>query len=261
MTAARAIWQGTLRIQRLEIPVKLYAAVQDRQIHFHLLHKRDLARVAQRMVDARTEKPVPLDEARKAFEAKPGVYVVITRDELEKLAPKPERTIVVDHFVPTESIDAQFFDRPYYLGPTEESAADYEAFRLALATRKKVGVATWVMRKHSYVGAVVPEDRCLTLITLRHSDEVIPVTKLDAPEGRALDRKERDLADQLIEALSGEFQPQAYQDEYQSRVRELIDAKRAGKKIKRKRAPRRHSEGTLADSLRSSLKAAVRRKA
>jgi DNA end-binding protein Ku len=257
---ARSIWQGTLSVQKQQIPVKLYSAVLDRQIHFHLLHKRDHTRVAQRMVDAETEKPVPPDEARKAFEAEPGVYVAVTREELEETAPKPDRKIGIDRFVPVRSIDAQLFDRPYYLGPTEQSTVDYSALLRALDAQENAGIATWVMRKHSYVGAVVPRDGWLMLITLRHAEEVIPVTELDPPAGRALEPKERELADRLIEALSGEFQPEAYRDEYQERVRELIDAKRAGKKVKPRRAPRRRAEGTLAHSLQSSLNEVTRRR-
>ena len=110
------------------------------------------------------------------------------------------------------------------------------------------------MRKHSYVGALIAQQGYLMMITLRHADEVIPVSQLDPPQGRALEPKERDLAGKLIEALSGQFNPEAYHDEYQERIRKLIDAKRSGKKLKKKRVQRRRSEGTLADSLQSSLK-------
>ena len=110
------------------------------------------------------------------------------------------------------------------------------------------------MRKHSYVGALIVQQGYLMLITLRHAEEVIPVSQLDPPQGRPLEPKERDLAEKLIEALSGQFQPEAYRDQYQDRIRELIDAKRAGKKVEPKRVPRRRQEGSLADSLRASLK-------
>ena len=95
------------------------------------------------------------------------------------------------------------------------------------------------------------------MITLRHADEVIPVSQLDPPQGRVLEPKEKELAGKLIETLSAKFDPSAYHDEYQERIRELIDARRTGKKLKRKRMPRRQSEGTLADSLQASLKRAA----
>jgi DNA end-binding protein Ku len=251
---ARAIWQGTLTIQKREIAVKLYAAVLDRQVHFHLLHKTDKTRVEQRMVDAKTKRPVPLDQVRKVFEAEPGVYVAVRNEELERTVPEPSREVTISHFVPLQAIEPQLFDRPYYLGPAEESAADYFALAQALDRKKMAGIASWVMRKHSYVGALFADQGYLMLNTLRLADEVIPVAQLEAPQGRPLEPKEKDLAERLIEALSGPFDPGAFHDEYQDRVRALIAAKQAGKKIKVKRVPKRRHEGSLADSLRASLK-------
>jgi DNA end-binding protein Ku len=253
---ARSIWQGKLTMQKHEIAVKVYSAVLDRQIHFHLLHKRDRTRVQQRMVDAETERPVPLDETRKAFEAEPGLYVALTSEEIERSVPEPSREIGIRCFLPAHVIDPQLFDRPYYLGPAEDSRTDYFALAQALDRKKSAGLASWVMRKHSYVGALIAQQEYLILITLRHAEEVIPVSQLDPPPGRPLEPKEKDLAEKLIEALSGPFRPEAYHDEYQERIRELIDAKRAGKKVKPKRAARRRREGSLADALRASLKGA-----
>ena len=110
------------------------------------------------------------------------------------------------------------------------------------------------MRKHSYVGGLFAERGYLMLITLRHADEVIPLDQLPAPTGGGFSAKEIALAEKLIEALSGEFAPEAYRDEYQGRLRELIAAKRKGKKPRAKRAPRRKPAGSLADSLEASLR-------
>jgi DNA end-binding protein Ku len=258
--SARSIWQGTLSVQKHEIAIKLYAAVEDRHVHFHLLHKRDRSRVAQQMVDPKTEKPVPLDEARKAFEAEPGLYVIVTREDIDRSEPKAARELRVSRFVPIDAIDPQLFDRPYFLGPDKDSANDYFALAKAVDRSHCAGIATWVMRKHSYVGALLSQFGYLMLITLRHADEVIPIQELDPPQGEALEAKERDLAAKLIDALSGQFEPQAYRDEYQERVHELIEAKRTGKKVKRQRVRRPQSPGSLADALRSSLKQASARK-
>ncbi len=251
---ARSIWQGKLTVQKHEIGVKLYSAVQDRQIHFHLLHKRDRTRVQQRMVDSESGHSVPLDETRKAFEAERGLFVALTREEIDRTVPDPSREIRISRFVPAPAIDAQLFDRPYYLGPSDHSETDYFALAEALDRKKKTGFASWVMRKHSYVGALIAEQGYLMLITLRHAEEVIPVSELDPPQGPALVPKERDMAEKLIEALSGEFQAEEYRDLYQERIRELIEAKRKGKKVKPKRVPRRRHEDSLADALRASLK-------
>jgi DNA end-binding protein Ku len=253
---ARAIWQGTLKVQTREVAVKVYSAVQDRQIHFHLLHKRDGTRVEQRMVDAATKRVVPLNETRKAFEAKPGLYIAISSDEIERSLPEPSRVVRINRFVPRSGIDPQLFDRPYYLGPGENAEMDYFALAEAIDAKKSAGIASWVMRKHSYVGALIAQEKYLMLITLRHAEEIVPVSELEPPEGRPLDPKEQNLAEKLIEALSGRFQADVYHDEYQERIRRLVDAKRSGKKLRIKRSPPRRHEGSLADSLRARLKRA-----
>jgi DNA end-binding protein Ku len=148
--AARSIWQGALILGKHEIPVKLYSAVADRQIHFHLLHRRDHTRVQQRMVDALTEEPITPEEMRKAFEVEPGLFVEVTREELDGLVPTASRDVKISRIVPTGAIDPELFDRPYYLGPGPDSEADYFALAEALAGEKRAGVASWVMRKQSF---------------------------------------------------------------------------------------------------------------
>jgi DNA end-binding protein Ku len=251
---ARAIWQGTLTIQKHQCAVKLYSAVVDPHVHFHLLHTRDHARLQQHMVDPETKRPVPPDDTLKAFEVEPGLYVVLTSEDIDRSVPEANRDISVSRFVPLQAIDPQLFDRPYYLGPADGAETDYFALAQAIDRKQCVGIASWVMRKHSYVGALVGEKGHLLLITLRHADEVIPLSELEPPQGRPLESKEKVLAEKLIDALSGHFQPVAYHDEYHERVRELVDAKRAGKKLKPKRVAPRRRAGSLASSLEASLK-------
>jgi DNA end-binding protein Ku len=256
VVTARSIWQGSLVVQKLKLGVKVYSAVLDRQVHFHLLHKRDRTRLQQRMVEAETGTHVPLDQARKAFEAEPGLFASIKSEEIEQTFSKPTPEINVRRFVPLGAIAAQLVDHPYYLGPTADSTVDYFALAQALDRKKSAGIAWWVMRKHFYAGALVSQNGYLMLITLRHTEEIIPVDDLEPPQGRALEPKERDLAARLVETLTAHFHPDAYHEQYQDRVRELIDHKRAGKKLKPRRAPARRQRGSLADSLLASLKGA-----
>ena len=114
---ARSIWQGTLTIKQQKLPVKLYSAVQDQHVHFHLLHRRDRTRVQQRMIDTETDQPVPFSDAQKAFEAESGRFVTITPEDIEKSVPKPDRNVTLHRFVPLSAIDPRLYDRPYYLGP------------------------------------------------------------------------------------------------------------------------------------------------
>ena len=254
-SGARAIWQATLTIKKHELPVKLYAAVEDRETHFHLLHKRDRTRVEQHMVDSETGQPVSSTEALKAFEAEPGLFVKLTPEEIERTEPPPSRAVKIDEFISVSAIDPFLYDRPYYLGPESDSIEDYFALAQALSRQRKAGIAHWVMRKHSYRGALTVHDGYLVLITLRHAAEIIAINQLDPPGGPALTTKEKNLARRLLEELSGTFKASEYHDEYQERVRELIEAKRSGKRLKRKPPPKRSPARSLADSLEKSLRA------
>jgi DNA end-binding protein Ku len=258
---ARAIWTGELTVDGMHLPVKLYSAVLDRDVHFHLLHKSDNTRLQQRMVNPETEQAVPREHTRKAYPLGDSEYILLDESELDRLEPPRSPKIEITRFVPSESVALEWFDRPYYLGPTAESSDDYYAFAAALAADEQCGIARWVMRKKEYVGALCAEDSHLLLITMHKAPEIVPSSDLEPPRGRDLSHEERDLAEQLVDSLTGKFQPSAYRDTYQDRVRELVKAKQKGKTLRKPRAPaRRPPSKSLADSLRKSL-TAVRHRA
>lgn len=245
------MWKGVLSFGKQRLPVKLYSAVVDQRVHFHLLHDRDEERVEQRLVDPETDEAVPSEEVRKGYEAKPGVFVVLEEDELEALAPEASRDVEIIRFVPSGAIHHQWYERPYWLGPDGDSEG-YFALATALRNQQREGVARWVMRKRPYVGALRPEGDHLTLVSLRHTDAVVLPSQVRAPPGRPFDLKERQLAEQLVEALADHFDTADYRDTYRERVQELVAAK--GKKLrlhrpKPKSAPGEDLERALAASL------------
>lgn len=259
--AARAIWKGVIKVGKSELPVKLFSAVQDRSIHFRLLHKDDLAPVKQRMIDPETEEPVEYAEAKKAFAVSRSSMVVLEGDELETLEPEPSRDVEITRFVDDAAIDHRWYERAYYLGP-DGSSQKYFALASALEKRGKEGVAKWVMRGKSYVGALRAVDGYLMLIALRHADEIVDAEALQAPAGRALDARELAMAEQLVEALSGTFDAAAFRDEYRDRVMELVELKSKGQKPKvAKFRPRKPSDEGLDKVLAASVKAVEKRRA
>jgi DNA end-binding protein Ku len=231
--AARAIWKGDLKLDSTKVPVKLYAAVQDQTVRFHILEDRTKTRVKQHLINPDTDDEVPNDKTQKGFEVEPGTFVILDEGELEKLEPKPSREIEVTRFISPRLIPPEFYDRPYYLGPDGDQAG-YFALAEALQNREKEGLARWVMRKQSYAGALRASDGYLVLYTLRNAEEVLSAKDLPRPTGRAPDRKELGMAKQLVELLRGEFNPGDYQDEYRERVMEFIEKKAKG------HAPRLH---------------------
>ena len=239
--AARAIWKGELKVGSTKVPVKLYAALKDQSVRFHILDERSKTRVKQHMVNADTGEEVANEKIQKGFEIKPGSFVILDEKELESLQPEATREIEIKKFIPPQAIAPEFYDRPYYLGPDGDQAA-YFAFSEALSKQNREGLAHWVMRKQPYVGALRAEGDHLMLFTLRSADEVLSAKELPRPAGRAPDKKELSMAKQLVEMLKGDFNPKDYQDEYRQRVMEFVEKKAKGRAprlhlVKSKRAP------------------------
>jgi len=225
--AARAIWKGELKVGKTKVPVKLYAALKDQSVRFHILDERSKTRVKQHMINPESGEEVANDEIQKGFEVDPGTFVILDEKELESLEPKATREIEVKSFVPTQAIAPEFYDRPYYLGPDGDQTA-YFALAEALRKENREGLAHWVMRKQPYVGALRAEGDYLVLFTLRSADEVLSARDLPRPAGRAPDKKELTMAKQLVELLKGDFNPKEYQDEYRQRVMEFVEKKAKG---------------------------------
>jgi DNA end-binding protein Ku len=251
----RATWKASLELGRVRVPVKLYGAIEERKVHFRLLHAKDRVPVVQRMVDPRTQEEVPAEEIRRGIELAPGVFVVVEPDEQESAQPKPSRSIAVTRVIPRDALDIAWFERPYYLGP-DGSNADYFALASVLAQAEQVGIARWVMRGKQYFGALAPHGRHLTLIALRGADEVVTPDALAHPSGPAISAAERKLGEQLVTALDGPFDPSELRDEYRERVEKLIAAKRRGRRFAVKESGPPRARGDLGEVLRRSLVAA-----
>jgi DNA end-binding protein Ku len=229
--AARAIWKGDLKLDSTKVGVKLYSAVSDQTVRFHILDVKSKHRVKQHMVDAESGEEVPTEEIQKGFEVEPGTFVILDEKELASLEPEASREIKIEQFVPQKEIPPEYYDRPYYLGPDGDSET-YFALAEALKNQEKEAVVRWVMRKQPYVGAIRADNDYLVLYTLKNREEVLSAKDLPAPAGRAPDKKELSMAKQLVELLKGEFDPSDYKDEYRARVMEFVEKKAKGHKPK-----------------------------
>jgi DNA end-binding protein Ku len=250
--AARAIWKGELKIGSAKVPVKLYSAVSDRTVRFHILDDRQEMRVKQHMVNPDTGEEVEAAEIQKGYEIEPGRFVIVTEEDLAEVQPKPSRDIEITEFVPPEAISQQWYERPYYLAPDGDQKS-YFALAEALTNREREGIAHWVMRNKSYVGALRAEGDYLMLITLRSAAEVISAKDLPKPAGREPTQKELAMAKQLISLLEGEFNAKDYQDEYRERVMEFIERKAKGKAPRLKAVKTKRKAGSLDSVLSRSI--------
>ena len=250
--AARAIWKGKLKLGRTIVPVALYSAVVDKTVRFHVLDQRSEERVKQHMVSLQSKKEVANDEIQKGYQIEPGVFVILDKEELEQLQPKQARDIDISRFIPPKNVSSLWYDRPYYLGPDGDESA-YFALVEALSNKETEGIAHWVMRGKEYVGALRAQGSYLMLVTLRHAEEVVPADALPSPEGRAIDKKEINMARQLVEALAGEFDPTEFRDEYRERVMEFIEQKAKGKKPRLHAVRSKKATPSLTSALSKSI--------
>ncbi|KOG37274.1 non-homologous end joining protein Ku [Streptomyces resistomycificus] len=231
---ARAIWTGVITFGLVSVPVGLYTSTQDHTVHFHQLQRGSADRIRNRRVNERTGEEVDGKDIVKGFEVADGEYVVVEPDELDRIAPGRSQTIDISDFVDLADIEPVYFNRTYYIAPRgKEYTKVYELLRAALAEADKVGIATFVMRGKQYLTALRAEDDILVLQTLHWADEVRDPDKElpELPSGRAGKGKELDMALQLVDTLSGPWDPARYHDTYQEKVRELVTAKAEGQEI------------------------------
>lgn len=250
---ARAIWKGVLRFADVRVPVKLHSAVEDRSVHFRLLHRKDQVPVRQALINPDTDEVVPREQTRKAFVTAEGDLVVLAEEELERLEPEASRDIRILHFLPERAIDHRWYVRPYWL--SADGAEDrYAALAAAMEQSGREGLARWVMRKKEYVGALRLVEGYPMLITLRHAGQVVSAQDLEAPGGPALEKKELGMARQLMDMMAEDFDPTDYRDEYRARVNEMIEKKAGGGRVKKRKAPKKRPTPDLAAALEASLK-------
>lgn len=257
--AARAIWKGSLQIGKQPVGVKLYSAIEDRRVHFHLLHEKDRAPVEQHIVRKDTGKDVPKEEMRKAFAVDQAAAVILQPDDLAELVPPESRNIHFCRFVAPALLGDQWFDRPYYLGPDGDEET-YFAFAEALDRKRVIGIARWVMRKKRYLGALSCVSGYLVMTTLRRADQVLSFSNVRPAKSSLPQAHELKLAEQLVSSIAADFSPAEWQNEYHERLCKLIEAKARGEKVAPVRIKKKAPAVSLADSLKASIAAAKEKK-
>jgi DNA end-binding protein Ku len=231
---ARAIWSGSISFGLLNVPVKLYSAVARRGISLREIRESDGTRIRHRRVAEGTDEEVPYEQIVKAFEITPDRYVPLTKDEMAAMAPEKTRAIEVQDFVDLDEIDPIYFDSPYYLGPAPGAEKAYSLLAQAMQASGKVAIARFVFRNKEHLAALRPSDAVLTLTTMRFADEVVPPSELEdvlPTEQPKVAKREVEMAEQLIESLTTDFDPSGYRDEYREQLLALIERKAEGKDV------------------------------
>jgi DNA end-binding protein Ku len=246
------MWKGTLCLGETKLPLKLFAAVEDRDVHFRLLERATGRPVHQRMLKSDSDEIVPADSIEKGYPTEDGAFVLLSKQELAALAPAPSRNIEVLHFVEHGQVTPEWVVRPYHLAPDGAPEA-YVALREALSAEGVDAVLRWVMRNVEYTGLLSASGEYLTLVTLRHRGEVLEPSALPKPSGRAHSAKEAQMAEQLVQAFADEFAPETYANEHRERILQLVAQKAQGKRVQLPKAKAKQTAPNLADALQKSL--------
>jgi len=253
----RALWSGSITFGLVNVPVRLYSAVAEHKLGFHLVHTKDDSPIGYQKICKKEEKPVPDKEIVKAFEFKKGDWVYMEDEDFEAAQAEGVRTIDLTDFVPYEDIDPIFFRKTYYVGPQEGAEKVYALLVKAMEDTELAGISKFVMREQQHLGALRVRDGVLALEQLYFADEIRPIDELK-PEHAKVAKKELDMATQLIESFRSEWEPERYEDTYRDALMEVIEAKRKGREVHRVEEPEAEEPPDLLEALRASLEATTR---
>lgn len=251
----RAIASATVSFGLVSIPVKLYSATESSaQISFNLLHKKCGTRVRQQYVCPRDEEIVPRDEMVKGYEFAKDQYVTFSPEEIQAIEEPPTKSIDITEFVPADSVDMIYADKPYYLGPDKGGDKAYRLLAKAMEESGRLGLAKYAARGKQYLVLLRPREGALVMQQIHYADEIRPISEVPVAE-HEVKEKELQLARQLIDQITSEgFHPEAYKDDVRERIQEQIQRKVEGQEIAE--APPAAPSGKIID-LMEALKASL----
>jgi DNA end-binding protein Ku len=225
---ASTVWKGYISFGLITIPIKLFAAARSERVSFNQIHKVCGSRIKQQTFCPHCNRVVERSELVKGFEAEKDRYVIVDDDEVKAIAPASSDTMEILEFVRAEGIDPIYFDSSYFMVPEE---AGKKAYHLLLETMKKSGysaIAKITMHQREYTTVVRPNSHGLLLHTMFYPEEVREVPEFGHDDKVAVKPQEVALAEKLVEGLAADFDPSKYHDEYQTKLKEMIEAKREG---------------------------------
>ncbi|HEX8025501.1 MAG TPA: Ku protein [Candidatus Limnocylindrales bacterium] len=256
---ARSMWKGAIQFGLVTIPVKLYVATESRAgISFNMLHETDKSRIQMKIWCPEDEKIIGRDETVKGYEYAPDKYVVIDDEDLEKLPLKTVRSIEIEQFVPADEAQAQtrFVKQAYYIEPDKVGRKAFQLLKEVLADKGLTAICKFVIRDREALAAMNPFENTMLLSTLYWPDEIRSLGELDLPkEEPEIKPAEKRMAEQLIEAMTGEFDPEQYRDEYREALMQVIESKVEGRETVSLPEP---EEGTKLVDLMAALQASVK---
>lgn len=260
MTAMRTIWRGAVSFGLVTIPVRLYSATEERDVSFHQVRRSDGSRVKYRRVAAADGEEVPFAEIAKGYELPTGEVVVLTDEDFAQLPLSTQKTVEVLQFVPLDQVDPIYFNKSYYLEPEQLGVKPYVLLREALERAGRVAIVKVALRQRETLACLSSRRGVLVLETMLWPDEIREPDFGFLAEDVSVRPQEIAMAESLIEALSGDFDPAEYGDGYRAALQQLIEAKVEGREVVVAPAAE-GGDGAVVDlmaALRASVEAAKR---
>lgn len=250
---ASSVWKGFISFGLVSIPVRLYAAARSQRINLHQLHSECHTRLRQPFFCPKHNRIVDRSEVVKGYEYQPGKYVIVDPADIKKIMPESARTMQILSFTKASEVDPLYFDASYFLIPEAEGKKAYLLLLKSLEELHRVGIAKLTMHQREYTVFIRPYDNGLMLHTMYFANEIREAPGYGKVDGIKLPAQEIKLAEQLVEALSGDFHIENYHDEFQARLKALIEARRKGRDIAAVPQPRRAPVINIMTALKKSL--------
>lgn len=249
----RSIWTGSISFGLINIPVKLFPAVQESALDLDMLDSKDHANIKFIRVNENTGKEIAYENIVKGYKLDDG-YVILEAEDFEAADAVKTKMIEILNFVSEEEIDSLYYEQPYYLEPEKSAMKAYALLRDALASSGKVGVTTFVLRNKESLAILKPYKNVIVLNRIRFSQEIKAPSDLKLPPVSKTKTKERDMANKLVDQLTEKFSITQYKDTYTAKLLKRIKEKAKGIKVTPKKMKVVHKQDdTLMDMLKASL--------
>jgi len=257
----RPIWKGSISFGLINIPVKLFPAVQESSLDLDMLDSKDHSNIKFKRVNENTGKEVAYSKIVKGFKLDTG-YVILEPEDFEAADAIKTKMIEIINFVEEQEIDSLYYEQPYYLEPEKASMKAYALLRDALSASGKVGVTTFVLRNKESLAILKPYKKVIVLNRIRFAQEIREPSELNLPPVSKTKTKEMDMANKLVSQLTEKFNIAKYKDTYTSKLMKRIKEKSKGKKITppKMRVVKKGNDN-LMDMLKASLEGKKRKTA
>ncbi len=250
----RPIWSGTIAFGLVSIPVRMFGAISEHKLRFHLLHRPDDGPIGYEKVCKAEGKPVPDDEIVKAYELRKGEFVYVEDEDFEAARADGGHSFEISAFVDVEEIDPIYFERTYYLAPQDGGEKVYTLLVRAMEDADLAAIGTFVMREREHLGCLRIRDGVLTLERMYFADEIRPTDDV-RPDRARVNKQELEMAASLIDRFKSSFDPSRYSDTYTDRLLDVIRRRQRGEDVHEAPEVEPEEAPDLMEALRASLEA------